>query len=199
MALLMMLWPKPYRLRVSPLRILTAIVLMAAVFAEIVPASAQHFSSEENRVKASFLFNFAKFITWPATAGATRSKLLFCIVGNPEVSAILKSQAEGQSIGGRQIVIAEVNPNDSLPQLENCQMIYIGERAKNTDQVLDKVKRLPIVTVGEDIHFLQHGGIINLMHEDGRFKFQISLKAATQSGLSISSKLLQLARDVIQS
>jgi hypothetical protein len=197
MALLMMPGTNPYR-KCSLRRIIAAIAALVALSAAVVPAQAQSFSAEESRVKASFLFNFSKFITWPAQAGAEPSKLMFCIVGNSEVSAILKSQAEGQSISGRRVVIEEVNPANPLSQLDNCQMIYISERTKNSDQILDRVKKLPIVTVGQDIHFLQHGGIINLMREDGRFKFQISLISATQAGLSISSKLLQLARDVIQ-
>jgi len=189
--------PRPHSCQLL-IHILAAIAALAALPAAVVPVRAQHLSSEENRVKASFLFNFAKFIAWPAQAGAAQSKLVFCIVGNSDVSAILKAQAEGQSIGGRQVVIEDMNPANPPSQLDSCQMIYIGERAKNSVQILNRVKTLPIVTVSEDIHFIQHGGIINMMHEDGRFKFQINLKAATQSGLSISSKLLQLARDVIQ-
>lgn len=189
----------PYRFQSSLRRIIAAIATtLVALSAAVVPAPAQHFSYEESKVKASFLFNFAKFITWPAQAGAEPAKLSFCIVGNSEVSAILKSQAEGQSIGGRRVVIEEVNPANPLSSLDNCQVIYISERARNPDQILARVKKLPVVTVGEDLHFLQHGGIINLIREDGRFKFQISLTAANQAGLFISSKLLQLARDVIQ-
>ena len=195
----MMPGPKPDRHKIFLPRILTIVAALVIIHASVMPAPAQSFSAEESRIKASFLFNFAKFITWPAQADASQAKLLFCIVGSSEVSAILKSQAEGQSIGGRRIIIEETNPSNPLSRLDNCQLIYIGERTKNSDQILDRVKKLPIVTVGQDMHFLQHGGIINLMREDGRFKFQISLISATQAGLSISSKLLQLARDVIQS
>jgi hypothetical protein len=65
-------------------------------------------------------------------------------------------------------------------------------------QVINTVKDAPILTVGELPGFAPHGGIIGFVMEEGRVRFEINPKAAKRAGLTLSSKLLSLAKVVTE-
>ena len=58
--------------------------------------------------------------------------------------------------------------------------------------------RQPLLSVGDEPGFLERGGIIALKLSDGRVRFDINLATARETGLRLSSQLLQLADQVIQ-
>jgi hypothetical protein len=53
-----------------------------------------------------------------------------------------------------------------------------------------------VLTIGESDQFLRDGGIVNFVIENGRVRFEVNQRVARDHGLSLSSKLLQLARSV---
>jgi len=57
---------------------------------------------------------------------------------------------------------------------------------------------LPILTVGETPGFAERGGVIRLVLEDNKVRFEVNVDAAHQAGLTISSRLLTLARIIQQ-
>ena len=62
--------------------------------------------SLELQVKAAFLYNFAKFVEWPAdvgSAGAT-GRLTFCVFGDEPLFSALTQSLVGKTINGRALV-----------------------------------------------------------------------------------------------
>lgn len=56
---------------------------------------------------------------------------------------------------------------------------------------------LPILTVTDEVENRAHGGgIINLVSEAGKIRFQVNMQAARRLGLKIGSQLLKLAKIV---
>ena len=55
---------------------------------------------------------------------------------------------------------------------------------------------VPILTVGEGARFLQQGGLISFVLEDNRVRFDVNKSAVDRAGLTVSSKLLRVARNV---
>ena len=51
-----------------------------------------------------------------------------------------------------------------------------------------------MLTISENPATLRYGAVINFYMNDGKLKLEINPSAASRSGLSISSRLLQLAR-----
>ena len=74
----------------------------------------------------------------------------------------------------------------------------IAAAEKKAAEILTQIRDLPIVSVGDDERFLRRGGVICFVPEDARLKFEINLGTATRLGLAISSKLLGLAKVVVQ-
>jgi len=76
----------------------------------------------------------------------------------------------------------------------DCQIIFICVSEKERlPQILETLKRTRVLTVGETAGFAEEGGIANLIAERNRVRLEINNSAASRSGLTISSQLLNVA------
>lgn len=146
----------------------------------------------EYDLKAAFLFNFAKFVEWPPAAFAGESEpLAICIYGKDPFGSTLDALVQGESVGGRSLVVQRP---DSLDGLEECHVLFVSSSEKGRlEEVLARVDGEPVLTVGDTEGFLRAGGIINFVLEGSKVRFLIDQEAAERSGLRISSKLMRLA------
>ena len=85
----------------------------------------------------------------------------------------------------------------SIEELRDCHILFVSssERA-NLARTFGTVGGEPVLTVGDTRGFAREGGIIELLLEDNKIRFDINLNEAKRSGLRISAQLLQLARQV---
>jgi len=65
-------------------------------------------------------------------------------------------------------------------------------------KIINIVKDHNVLTVGDMNDFLESGGIINFVIDDQKVRFEINNNAAKQEKLNIRSKLLRLAKKVIE-
>lgn len=156
-------------------------------------ARASDFGPSEYQVKAEFLYNFAKFIKWPDNAfSQTNSPLVIGILGDDPFGPSLELALEGKMVDGHPLFVRDV---DTLSDMRQCQVVFICKKPKrNIPRLLNTLQNLGILTVGETDSFLEAGGMISFVMEDSKVRFDINDSAATKAGLTISSKLLALAR-----
>jgi hypothetical protein len=146
-------------------------------------------SALEYRVKAAFLYNFAKFVEWPAQ---DTGPIVLGVLGPDPFGAVLGQTVEQKTINGRPVVIRRfVN----MPQGKECHIVFLStsEKARYAD-ILPKMASLGILTVGEHRGFLQAGGMINFVVEDNNVHFEINSEAVRRAGIHISANLLKLSR-----
>jgi hypothetical protein len=144
-------------------------------------------------LKAAFLFNFAKFVEWPAEASPSAS-LSVCVLDDVAVEDSLEQLVAGAPVSARSVTIIKSARNKSL---RGCQVIYLGDPdPSHITDTLDDLKNAPILTVGDGDQFARGGGMIGLFIEDGRMRFAINPDAAQRAGLRLSSRLLSLAKIV---
>ena len=147
----------------------------------------------EYKVKGAFLLNFTKFIKWPADEGAaTNTPVTIGIVGQDPFGAALDQLVAGETIGARPIVVKRLAPSEDLSQ---CQILFIP---KSTDAAgtLKHVAAPGVLTVGESDDFMDMGGVIRLLIEGKKVRFEVNMDAAQRAHLTISSQLLKLARAI---
>jgi len=156
--------------------------------------------SSEYLIKAGFIFNFAKFVDWPPTTFAQAdSPIVIGILGTDPFGAIIDQIVQDKKIGGRGFVVKRLKWGADPKDLRECKILFVGasERA-HIDELVQIVRGLPILTVGETPGFAEHGGVIRLVLEDNKVRFEVNVEAARQAGLTISSRLLTLARIIQQ-
>jgi YfiR/HmsC-like len=156
--------------------------------------------SSEYLIKAGFIFNFAKFVEWPqATFAQPDSPIVIGILGTDPFGTIIDQIVQDKKIGGRGFVVKRLKWGADPKDLRECKILFVGasERA-HIDELVQIVRGLPILTVGETPGFAERGGVIRLVLEDNRVRFEVNVDAARQAGLTISSRLLTLARIIQQ-
>lgn len=148
--------------------------------------------SAENAVKAAFIFNFVKFIEWPPDAfSQDDADLTICIWGTDTLKGALAPLA-GKSVNHRQIQLRHLSRKTSVT---GCHIVYVSrDESGRLKQALNRVSGRHILTIGDTPQFASRGGTINLFKAKDRIRFEINLDAARESGLTISSRLLSLAR-----
>jgi hypothetical protein len=172
------------------------LIRAAALWVALLSSTAQRAQGQvpdENQLKAAFVFNFGKFVEWPEHALAGKTTLIICIVASDEIAHALGALVAGKTVNGRDVNVLALRPADNAM---SCQILFIGRKAgKETKALLDGAREA-VLTVGEEDSFAGQGGILNLLNENNKIRFQVNQEAAARAGLKISSKLLALAQIV---
>ncbi len=148
-------------------------------------------SIEKQTVLAALTLNIARFTTWPELIfKESENTFNLCIYGDNVVQQSF-SNISNKQVNKRSIHIINIS---RLRKLNQCHLIYISELERNKlTPLLLELKDKPILTIGESSDFLQTGGMISLETVNGKIQLTINLPTVKQSGLIISSRLLNLA------
>jgi hypothetical protein len=153
-------------------------------------ASAAQPQQLEQAVKASFLFKFAPFVEWPATAlSATDRAFTICISGEDPFGQTLNEVVRGQRIAGRPVEVRRLADGAAAT---NCQILFAGRSGTAGSAPFAAVAGQPVLTVSDHKTGIS-GAMIEFVMQNGRVRFQIDDGTARANGLTISSKLLGLA------
>jgi hypothetical protein len=158
------------------------------------PAVLESQTTSTDEVKAAFLFNFAKFVEWPSGASTDSGPLVLGVMGSDRIADALSQTVKDKTAGGRTLTARRVSDSDDLARL-HVLFVGVSEKSRLAD-VMKRVDDSSVLTVSDVDGFCQLGGMIRLMLEKNRVRFEINLEAAEHSGLKVSSKLLTLARTV---
>jgi len=170
--------------------------LVAVLVALSVASSAGAQGTLENDVKAAFLYNFTKFIEWPAAPPAG-NPFRICVVGDPALARSLDSIIEGEVVQGHPLTRVDL---PSASDARECQVLYVGRaEADRGLRLAASLRQAPVLVVGDAPRFAQQGGAIGFVLEDNRVRFDVNSTAMQRAGLKVSSKLLRVARSVHES
>jgi hypothetical protein len=160
------------------------------------PLSAQSSATVEYRSKAQYLSNFPSFVEWPAEAWASEKEtFLLCVFGDYSFGTSLAEEVRGKAVQSRRMEVKWTRRTD---ELHSCQMLFVSHsEQKRYGQVLEAVRGKIVFTVGETPEFLDAGGMVSFSIQDESIRFDVNLGEANKAHLQISSRLLALARRVV--
>jgi YfiR/HmsC-like len=146
----------------------------------------------EYKVKAGYLFNFAKLVEWPQSAfPAADSPMLVDVLGGGEVLDVMRQALEGQVVNGHPLRVRSVSP-ESINR--EAHILFMSrEFDKSAGQVQAALAGSATLLVGETEGFAKRGGCINFLKSDGRVKFEVNPGAANRAGLKLGSQMMKLA------
>jgi hypothetical protein len=171
------------------LRMLTAIC-SAVVASCVFVASVQAAQANEYQVKAAFLFNFAKFVEWPANAFSnTTTPFVIGVLGHDPFGSYLDDIVRGERVNNRPLTVQRYR---QVGEIKDCQILFISRsESDHIDQIISSLKYRKILVV-TDANGGNSGVIIRFVNEGNRIRFKIDVQAAKAANLVISSKLLRL-------
>ena len=173
-------------------------ILVMALAAMIVPVRAVAEDSTaaiEYKVKAGYLFNFAKFIEWPDSAlPAADSLFVIGVLDGGEAFPVLQSLLEGKQVNGRTVKVKAV----SAAAVGKDIHILLVTRAsgKSPVEVQAALGGAATLLVGETEQFAERGGMVGFVREDEAIRLTLNLERAAEAGLKVSAKLSTVARVV---
>jgi len=170
------------------------------LFARDDPASVREF-----QIKAAFLYNFINFVDWPKEKAASNNPIIIGIIGKDPFGKAFEP-IKNKQVKGRKVLIKRFKDIEELKQsseqiesLRKCYLLFICySEKKKLSEIINLVKDHSVLIVGDMKDFLESGGIINFLMEDKKVRFEINNTAAKQAKLKIRSKLLRLAKRVIE-
>lgn len=152
---------------------------------------AQNSAVSASRLKAAFLFNFAKFVEWPPEAFAERnSPFVIGVLDDDSFVDELEQTVVGKKIEDHPITVQAFR---STEESMKCHILFLNSEKRRLTEILQRLRGSPVLTVGETDRFIETGGMINFIAENNKIRFQINHDAAKAARLTVSSKLLNLA------
>ena len=156
----------------------------------LAPIQAQRVNvSPDTRMKAVFLYNFTKYISW--TTLDTLDHFTIGVFGVDEILVPLRMMAQERQRSGQTIEILKVT---DTAQVAQCEILFVP--VHNTQAFRAFRPGLPpenILYVGESLGFATSDGAINFVKRDGRIKLEVNREALADANLKASSHLLKLA------
>ncbi len=180
---------------------------IAIVACSEVCAHAQALDVEKaGRVKAAYVLNFIRYSQWPDDAfEQPDSPIVVTEVGEcDDDKALSEVIRRSQPIGGRQVTLehAPYGSDDADRQefyrsLEQSHLVYICSAGPEPiATILGRLNPSKTLTVGDTPDFVENGGMIGFVFEQDRILFQANPKAIQKSRVTISAKVLKLAKIV---
>ncbi len=158
-------------------------------------ASAQSAKDRELLLKAAFLYNFAKFVEWPAAAFASPSAPLTMCVHSREAFAVIAEAMDGKTVGNRRLSVVDGH-GPAAPGA--CHLTFIGADEPDGSYAQHLAKSPYALSVGDRDRFARTGGMVGLVTVDNKIRFEVNLRSSRAAGLRIQAALLRLATDVIE-
>lgn len=158
-------------------------------FSCLLLATGAGFRSE--KLKAAYVFNFLKFTQWPESL-RPKPKLTLCLANaTPELERAFAT-LEGRQINSQQLVVRNLgNHYESA----GCQVLFLHQGGAPLSLHQLSRRNPELLTIGDDENFIQQGGLIALIEDQGHLQFDINLAQLRHAHFRISAQLLKLARN----
>jgi hypothetical protein len=151
--------------------------------------------NSEYQVKAAFLYNFLKFVDWPAEGAGSGSTICLGVLGRDPFDDALEA-VKGRVAKGRKVTVVHFR---SIEEVKGCELLFVSaSESGRLPQILKIAQNFRMLTVADHKGFCEAGGMINLVSVNNRVGFEVNIAAAYRAKLRISSHLLKIARTVFE-
>jgi len=154
--------------------------------------------ADEYALKAVFLFNLAKFISWPSNTFQNevednQQKFHFCILGDTKFNGEMEETIEAETVRSRDV---EVEKDIALDVSSyRCQIIFISEFEEDRlPEILDFYRGRPILTVSDLEGFAENEGMVEFYKQNSRIRLAINAKSLREANLKANANLLRVAK-----
>ena len=165
-------------------------VLVLAVLFIPGPVSAQDLA---DKLRAAFIYNFAKFVTWPPSRlSADEQPIRLCVLGDAPFAELLATTVGGKTAGSHPLEVVDAQQPE---QLAGCHIAYFPDLSEDRQSIMAQQQAQQVLTVHQE-SAVNAAGVVRFYLEDRRIRLEINNRAAEAADLKISAKLLALARVV---
>jgi hypothetical protein len=162
------------------------------------PAGAQPPAlANEYTLKAAFLYNFGRYVQWPAGAlGEASDPFVIGVVGEDSFAGELDKIAAKRTIQERRISVRRFASVEDYRQ--PCHILFVSRSLTGDEQaaLLAKTEGKPVFVVGETPGLAERGATANFFVDGDHIRFELNVDAARRAQLRMDAKLLSLGKPV---
>jgi hypothetical protein len=167
----------------------------AAVAFACITAPGAGAQTTDPALTAAFAYNFARFAEWPAGAVPDVDALTLCVINDRDVGEALRELAKGRLVNGHEVVVRSMKLEGA--SAGSCHLLYVsGFDEKHLAALLETTRGTSVLTLSDADRFAERGGVARLFVEKATMGFAVNLDAMRRARITLSSKLLSLARIV---
>lgn len=167
-------------------------VLLALTSGMALAAVAQPAGQAVDRIKAAYVYNFAKFVELPA---ADDKSIRVCVLGRDDLNGAMQG-LNHRMAQGREIQVRKDVP---LDQVKDCTIAFVSESdARLLPVVARQLANSPVLLVSDARQAMDQGAHLSLNYNDDRVEFDVNMLNLQKSNIKASSQMLKLARMVIR-
>jgi hypothetical protein len=145
-------------------------------------------------VKAVYLYNFGRFVEWPANIAAKNDSFKVCVFGQDPFGPALDTVLAGETIGGKSVAAKRIS---SPQEAVSCQILFLSAAEDSQlSKLMEALDKGAVLTVSDMPQFSRRGGMIQFVVEGKKVRFEVNLTAVQRAGLTLSSELLKVATTV---
>jgi len=175
-------------------RCMMSLALACLLFTPGVVADSQ--ALQLKQVKAAFVLNIAKFVTWPKQVYQQRpEQLLLCYYQTDSLGAAFET-IRNKTVNGRRLKKVTI---EDLAASAMCDILLIPADAQvNLAGQAPMAETRPVLIIADMTHHntaeVHHkGALVSLVRQGKRIGFAIDVRETKKAGLKVSSELLKLA------
>ncbi|MGN8108994.1 YfiR family protein [Paraburkholderia sp. 22098] len=143
-------------------------------------------------LEAAYIFNFAQFTDWPA--GRSADNLLSVCVDQESPLGQALAKLDGKRSGKQGW---RVRPLPRTEKAADCHLVVLtGSTPLSAAVKALLTSDAPVVIVSE-VDTTEQGWVIRLVRDGDHLKFDINVSEASRRHITLSSKLMRLARTVL--
>jgi YfiR/HmsC-like len=155
-------------------------------------ASGLETAVSDYQLKGAYLFNFIRLIEWPTVASARGAMLPVCVLGDSPIAGVLEAMAKTPVKNRKLVVVPVRGAADTRP----CEVLFVSQGTAADIEGIVRAIPPGVLTVTEIETDLRVSSVINFVTDNRRIVFDVNAEAASRAQLSISARLLNVARAV---
>jgi len=168
------------------------------------PLAAQPVGDRAMQVEAAFLVNFVRYADWPRHRfDGPADPYVIAVIGSETAADTIAAVARAAGpIQGRHVEVRRVElagagsaRRAALERLRSAHVAFLQATAGTTPrELLRALGDAPVLTVSDARGFAAEGGMLGLVRSGQRMAFEANPGAIQAGGVSLSAKVLKLAR-----
>lgn len=148
-------------------------------------------------LREAIVFKLLMFVDWPEGPSREAGEpFRFCVLDNGTRRSLM-AELDGKRLRDKTLTLLRIERDAA--SLRQCHAVFIdGGNRRHLAAVAAGTRGAAVLVVAEGDQAIQEGATIALSTAGGRPAFDVNLAAARAANLSISSKLLRIARSVFE-
>lgn len=158
--------------------------------ADYVRMPVQDPNASNSKIKATFIYNFTKYIDWPEKY--KEGNFVIGVLGTTSFYNDLSTLLSTKSVGGQKFEIKSYTSTESVSA--TCHILFItAENSAMLPDVIKKMKGKSTLIVTEKSGMAKQGSGINFVVDNNKQRFELNKGNVEKYNLKVSSTLSALA------